>query len=741
MSGRQDFFAVTGKALNDLAAQELTGLGIASLRVQPAGVSFSATLAEAYRVCLWSRVASRVLLPLTEFPAADADALYEGVRTLDWSMHLGAEDTLAVDAQVRSSQLTHSQFVALKTKDAVVDQFSERCGTRPSVDVQRPSIRINVHVQRDQATVSLDLSGASLHRRAYRQDGGTAPLKENLAAAILLRAGWPEIRAAGGDLVDPMCGSGTLLIEAALLAADIAPGLLRDYFGFLGWHGHDAQAWQALLEEAQARRAAGLERELPRIAGYDHDLAAIHAAQANVQQAGVSSVIHIERRDIALAKPPRTNPHPGLVIVNPPYGERLGDADELPRLYRELGRALKSSFSDWHAAVLTGNPEFGFEIGLRSQRPLTFYNGALECRLLRFAVNTDNTLVPHSECDAPSALLRRGAADSAGAQMLRNRLRKNDRHLARWRRREAVSCYRLYDADLPEYALAVDIYETTVGLRVQVAEYQAPASIDAGQARRRLADALAAICAELQLEPDQVFLKHRSRQKGKAQYEKLDASGDFFEVREGPGWFWVNLGDYLDTGLFLDHRITRRMVYDLARECDFLNLFAYTGTASVYAALAGARSTTTVDMSATYLAWAQRNFSLNEITGASHQFIREDCLAWLRKQAQGKNPRQYDLIFLDPPTFSTSKRMTESFDVQRDHTVLIRQAMQLLRPSGSLLFSCNRRGFKLDEQALAEFMVHNISQQTLPADFSRNPKIHSAWRITHRGETNGQTNR
>jgi 23S rRNA (guanine2445-N2)-methyltransferase / 23S rRNA (guanine2069-N7)-methyltransferase len=742
MSSLLSFFATCPLGLEPLLAEELRGLDAAEVKETRAGVAFAGELALGYRACLWSRLASRVLLPLASFEAASPEALYDGVHKINWARHLGADGTLAVDANVWDSAITHSRYAALKIKDAIVDQFRESTGQRPSVDTARPDVRVNLHLDRNVATLSLDLAGESLHRRGYRTEAGEAPIKENLAAAILLRAGWPSIAAGGdahgrasptwggehrtpgprgsasgprGTLVDLMCGSGTFLIEAAMIAADIAPGSLRPYFGFLRWKKHDAAAWQALLTEARMRREDGLSR-LPPIRGYDADARVVRAARDNVQRAGLEGHIVVAQRELhACAAEPTA---PGLVIVNPPYGERLGESPELPALYRELGTQLKTHFRGWRAAVFTGNPELGKAIGIRAHRMHTLWNGAIECKLLHFEVAEQWFMRSRGELPAPEKL-------SAGAEMFANRLRKDLKHFGRWARRQEISCYRLYDADLHEYNVAIDVYDSDKRY-VHVQEYEAPETVDPKEARERLAEALVVIPQVVEIPREQMFFKLRRRQKGGAQYEKLAATGEFHEVREGPCRLLVNFTDYLDTGLFLDHRATRAMLGALAKSKRFLNLFCYTASATVHAGLGGAASTTSVDMSNTYLDWAERNFALNGLTGRAHELIQADVLKWL-KASRG---RRYGLIFLDPPTFSRSKRMENTLDVQRDHVELIHDAAALLDPDGVLVFSTNLRRFRLDREGLAGLTVEDITHRTIPEDFKRNPRIHQCFRVT-----------
>ena len=731
-AANHNFFVTCPLGVEPLLSRELTGLGADAPHEQRAGVTFAGTLETAYRACLWSRLANRVLLRLGEFPAGDFDALYVGARGIDWPTVLDARGTFAVGFTESRSTLGHSHYAALKVKDAIVDACREITGQRPDVDTARPDVRVHVHVEQERGEIYLDLSGESLHRRGYRDEGGAAPLKENLAAAILLRAGWPEAAAEGCAFLDPMCGSGTLCIEAALIAADSAPGLLRDYFGFFGWRGHDGLLWARLREEAQARRAAGF-KSVPKIVGYDEDRRAVRAALENVARAGLTGLVHIEKRELADAAPVAPT---GLLVVNPPYGERLGDEKTVPALYERLGEVLKSRFTGWRAAVFTGNPELGFRLGIRSEKPLHLRNGALECVLLRLTVEESRFFTPRDAGqdsparqavrDALRLARQRKSAGHGGAEDFANRLRKNLKHLSRWAKREGVDCYRVYDADLPEYALAVDLYQGEERW-VLAQEYAAPRSIDPALAEARLADALAEIPALLDIRPDHLFLKVRQRQKGAAQYERESEAGRFHTVFEHGGRFWVNFEDYLDTGLFLDHRVTRQKLGAWAKGQRFLNLFCYTATATVHAALGGARASTSVDMSATYLDWAGRNFELNGLDRTKHERIQADCLAWLEEARRDK--RRYDLIFLDPPSFSNSKRMADVLDVQRDHPHLIRACLDLLAPGGTLVFSTNLRTFRLEAESLGDCRIEDISRATLPPDFARNPRIHQCWTI------------
>lgn len=717
MAEEMIFFATAPAGIETVLATELGALGVIDPKPARGGIRFQATQELAYRACLWSRTASRVLLPLAEFAVASADDLYQGVQALPWEEHMAPDGTLSIEFTGTCPGINHSHFGAQRAKDAIVDRFRARCGRRPGVERQRPDLRIHLLVHDARASVSLDLSGDSLHRRGYRQATVAAPLKETLAAALLLKAGWPALAEMGGPLLDPMCGSGTLAIEAAWIAGDQAPGLPRTHWGFTGWLGHIPALWNRLLAEATERREAGFRR-IPPIFASDLDPKAVRATSINAHQAGIAKHIRIEQRDWATVEPlPGAS---GLVMVNPPYGERLGEQGDWIPLYTQLGDRLKAGFAGWRAAVFTGNPELGKRMGLRAEKTHVFFNGPLECRLLQFRVEPD-FFVDRAAADQRARDLMLERAKAAGTEGFINRLRKNSRHLSRWAEREGVSCYRLYDADLPDYAVAVDRYEQWL----HVQEYAPPASIDPNRARARLDQALAVLPALLDIPPEQVFLKIRQRQKGAKQYQKQAEYGHFHEVREGTARFLVNFTDYLDTGLFLDHRLTRRLLGELAAGRRFLNLFAYTATATVYAALGGATRTTTVDLSTTYLDWAKRNLELNGISGPNHQLIPADCLQWATQTRD-----RYDLIFLDPPTFSNSKRMEKTFDIQRDHIELLRQVLCLLAPDGILVFSTNYRKFRLEREALADLRFDDWSRRTLPPDFAGNPKIHQCWRIS-----------
>lgn len=704
--------ATCGAGTEMLVAQEISGFGGDEIITGKGVVSWLGDLASAYRACLWSRFASRIFLELATFPVTGEEHIYTGGSAVDWSSHFDQDTTFAVDCTLAGEKSTaiHSRFAALRIKDAVVDQFRERCGSRPSIDLERPGIRLHLLLMGDQATISLDLSGDSLHKRGYRAEKTLAPLKENLAAAIVAVSGWPQLAGPECPLIDPMCGSGTLLIEAALIYGDIAPGLSRHTFGFMAWKGHDRELWEQLVDEALAREAAGSERPWPLIIGYDDDPQAIQAARRNLRQAGLDDRIRIKQAELARLTPPAATP--GLLVSNLPFGERLLEEDDVSWLYRALGRVVQQRFVGWHLAVFIANAELTDSFGLAWQNRFRLYNGALPCRLLSTMV----TAAPESTFHWQLAPANIGG----DGEDFVNRLRKNLKAMLKWAKKEGVSCFRIYDRDLPEYNVSVDIYEKWV----HVQEYAPPTSIAPEAAAARFQLVLRGIRQTLGLRADRVFIKTRQRQRGRQQYQKKAARQKLVEVGEGNCRYLVNFTDYLDTGLFLDHRPLRLRIYREACGRRFLNLFGYTGTATVQAAAGGARSTTTVDLSATYCRWTRMNLAVNGLGMSTNRVVVADCLAWLRQDSGS-----YDLIFVDPPTFSNTKKERRVFDLQRDHLVLLELAMARLSDDGLLIFSNNFKGFKLDQRVEDLFRVHCITRETIPSDFARNQRVHQCWEI------------
>lgn len=709
------FLISTSKGLEQLLQQEIQHLlPELSTRIRPGQVLFEAELADAYRICLWSRLANRVLLELKSGKGETADELYQIASKVNWSSHFSTEQSFSVDFIGTNHAIKNSQFGAMRVKDAIVDHFNDLFETRPNVEKQFPDLRFQARLTKDGFGIYFDLSGSSLHQRYYREKAGVAPIKENVAFAVLMRSGWVKAAqhalATNSDipaLCDPMCGSGTLVIEAAQYAAQIAPGLARQHWGFSHWKGHDIPQWLNLLDEAQQRQDSH-----PALShtffGSDNDGYIIDIARHNAALAGVADLIQFTAADatrLELSASDAQTIHPGYVVSNVPYGERLGELTQLLVLFKQWGLHLKQHFQGWHLSLLTSHRDMLRQLKLVAGKDYAFMNGSLECQLVNFELDAKNCHI--------------SASDQEQHSDFGNRLRKNLSKLKKWQKSQNTDCIRIYDADLPEYNVAIDLY----GDWVVVQEYAAPKNIPRHKTISRLQDILIALPAILDVDPEQLVLKTRQVQKGKQQYERMEKREEEIVVQENGAQFYVNLHDYLDTGLFLDHREIRQQVFAMSQGKKVLNLFAYTGSVSVCAALGGATSVTTVDMSNTYINWAKRNFRLNKL-GGYHQFIKADCLSWIRQCEQ-----QYDLIFVDPPSFSNSKSMQGSWDVQRDHAGFLRMVRQCLAPGGTLIFSNNLRQFKLDPD-LAErlsLVITDISAQTIPFDFKRNQKIHHCW--------------
>lgn len=728
-SSRLNTYWVTcADGLEQLLEEEIEQLGSKVTERKAGRLIIEGTLETAYRICMWSRLASRVLLPIHTYElerthdARDvAEELYEGAISFDWSLIFAPQSTFAIRLHVEREIKVNSQFATLRVKDGVVDAFMEAVGRRPSIDTKQPEITLYVLAGKTEHTYCLDLSGDSLHKRGYRRYMTDAPIKENLAAAILQKAKLKELNP--DIILDPMCGSGTFIIEALLILTDRAPGLVRR-FGFNGWHGHNRELWLKLKSEAAERHEQALALPLPQFYAFDADWEAIKATRQNIMAAGFEKLldrIQIEERTLADWPDFNAEGKKALIVTNPPYGERLGDKASNRALYLGLSALLQQHFPNQHAAIIAAQIEQADVLAFYEPQTLRLMNGKLPIYIRFGTIKPATVTQPFLANWQPQQF-----EPIEGAEDFSNRLQKNMQTLKKWAVKENIYCLRLYDADLPDFNLAVDLY----GDRLHVQEYAPPKKIDPEKAKKRFNLALAAIRAVTGLPRDAVFIKTRARQEGKSQYTKQSTASKRFIVQEGKAKILVNLTDYLDTGLFLDHRQIRLRIANEARGKHFLNLYSYTSTASLHAALGGAASTTSVDLSNTYLNWSKENFVLNGLTvdhaDQQHQFFASDCFEWLKEGHE-----QYDLIFIDPPTFSNSKKFYGTFDVQRDHVSLLKRAMNRLTSDGTLYFSNNYRGFEMDEEIPALFDVEEITQDTIGPDFKRNQKIHRAWRIRH----------
>ena len=702
-----NYIALTSAGIEPLLADELTQLGATEVSQKMQSVHFSADFLTAIKICLWSRLATRVLRQLADIRANNKDDIYNGVLGLDWPMYFVKSKAFSVEFVGTDKSIRNTQFGALVVKDAIVDNLREEMGKRPDVDKDNPDLTVQARLFKGRCRIYMDFSGTSLHRRGYRSEQGAAPLKEHLAAAIIKRSGWDL----ESPFVDMFAGSGTLLMEAANMHMNKAPGLNKAFFPFENFPEFNQSKYDDLREETkQQEKPCSTE-----FIGFEISKYVLDKAQNNISAAGLSDIITIGQQDAVNATVAKSI-NPGWIVSNPPYGERIGDSVALISLFKNLGLNFKKNFVNWHVSLLTGQTLLLKLLRLQKSKEYKLKNGQIETVLANY------NLTPE-QCDLPDEIDRSNYFLSKDGQAFANRVDKNLKRLAKWAKRENIGCYRIYDADIPEYNVAVDYYDG----RIVVYEYQAPKSVDAKMAEIRLLDVISILQQKFNLSGEDFSLKVRKSQKGKQQYEKESTRHSRFSVPEFDARFYVNIHDYLDTGLFLDHRQTRKLFSSWAQEKSVLNLFCYTGSVSVHAALAGASKVTSVDMSNTYLDWAEDNFKLNHIDRRAHDFVRADCLDWLSKAKQ-----TFDLVFLDPPSFSNSKKMARTWDVQRDHGEILALVKERLNPGGVVLFSNNLRNFKFDQEQIEElgFKIEDIKGKTLPDDFKRNSKIHHCWKLT-----------
>jgi 23S rRNA (guanine2445-N2)-methyltransferase / 23S rRNA (guanine2069-N7)-methyltransferase len=693
-------FVSCPKGLENLLTLELEALGLENVKNNPQGVYGDASLETIYQIALWSRLANRVHFVLFNGPASKSQDLYQTCQQFQWQTVFSGEQTLKVQFHGVSEELRNEMYSAQVVKDAIVDHFRTLSGQRPQIDKRDANVQVHAYLKHDQVTVSLDLVGYSLHQRGYRLEQGAAPLKENVAAGLLWRMNWPQIAAQGGHFADLMCGSGTIVIEAAMIALRMAPGLLREDQGFSAWLQHDPLLWEQCRQTAHAQR----QHLDIRLFGSDANRRVLDYAKANARRAGVDRYISWGHQPIRNSKRLHEK---GLILMNPPYGERLGEQMELIPLYQEIGEVLHKDFQGWEAGILTSDPMLAKALGLRAHKNYSFYNGSIPCQLYCVRLDETNQL-RHA---GPQKI-------SESAQMFANRLKKNAQNLKKWAERHGIECYRVYDADLPEYAFAIDKY----GEYLVLQEYMPPKSVPEHVASMRRLDVMAVVPEIFGVSPNKIVVKQRKPQKTE-QYQKYDDKKERIVAREGFAKFYLNLHDYLDTGIFLDHRLLRLEFAHLNPQTRFLNLFCYTGTASVHAALSGAM-TTNVDLSNTYLNWAKENFTLNQLPLAKHEFIQSEVMEWLKTTHD-----KFDVIYMDAPSFSNSKRMQGTLDIQRDHEPMIRFAMRHLAPGGKLYFSTHLRTFKLDERVKEYAYVTNMSHKTIDMDFKRDLKIHQCYML------------
>ena len=728
-----NLIATSAFGLEAVVVRELGDLGSAARIVRPGRISFAGDAAALCRANLWLRSADRVLVEVAAFAAPDFDALFDTTKALPWEEWIAADAAFPVGGRSIKSQLSSVPAVQRTVKKAIVERLM---AARPVISLPEtgPPVAIEVSLVDNLATLDIDASGAGLHRRGYRTLTAAAQLRETLAAAMVQLSFWKPER----QLVDPFCGTGTIVIEAAMIGRRLAPGRNRS-FAAENWSVFPAAAWTTAREEAADLALPTLPL---RIIGCDADPESLKLARYHAQQAGVAEDIHFQHHEFSDLSSSRNY---GCVVTNPPYGVRMGEDEEIAELYRSMPDVLRR-LKTWSHFILSARPDLEQLVGQTADKRRKLYNGRLECTLFQFfgprpprQSSSEQGAISDVGADpgggAPAAVAARAvrvkAAPAFGglleeaerqAAEFSNRLKKLSRHLRRWPTKRGITCYRIYERDIPEVPLVVDRYEDVL----HIAEFDRPHERTAAQHADWLDHMVRNAAEALETPRELVFLKHRQRQRGDAQYERVDDRRAMRAVNEGGLKFQVNLSDYVDTGLFLDHRITRSMVREAAAGGRFLNLFAYTGAFTVYAAAGGAAETTTVDLSANYLDWAEENLRLNGLMGPAHQFIRDDSREFL---ASLRGRPQFDLAVVDPPTFSNSKRLDGDWDVQRDHAGLLQQVLSVMRPGGTVFFSTNFRKFKLDEDALTGAVVREITKHTIPEDF-RNKRIHRCWRIT-----------
>lgn len=694
----------TASGLEEILAQELKNLGLQQVRAKKRFVTGLGNLKDLYRANLWARTAIRILRPIANFTAPDEKSFYDQIKAIDWSPWLKTQGTLAIDAHVHSSFTTHSLFLAQLTKDAIADQFREKTGDRPSVDLENPDLRIAVNLFRNQVEVSVDSSGDSLHKRGYRKKSGEAPLNECLAAGILLNSNW----AGEMPLVDPMTGSGTLAIEAGLIAKNVAPGLFRTKFGFQNWSDYDPNLFNDLVLEAQ--KVIKTELKFP-ILAFDKDSEMIKIAQENIERAGLNEWIRVETSDFFTQTPSETV---GIVVMNPPYDERL-EVENLAKFCQQIGNKLRSDYKGWTAFVLMGNSEAAKEIASRPDEKFPLFNGAIGCELLKIKIGESSVVTsPQSR----EELLAVHPKWEAKLNSFSNRLKKNLKHYSKWAQRERLLCWRVYDRDIPELPFILDFY----GRFIHFAEV--PRNHDHSPLEHvSYLNLMKQTAAEITQIPEQnIFLKTRKAQK----LPKTETTS-LVEVKERNHRFLVNFVDYVDVGLFLEYRKVREWIEKEAKGKDFLNLFSYTGTATVCAAAGGAKSTGSVDASSTYIDWAKKNMDLNEVRDSQHIFYRSDVMEFLNS-----SKKFYDYCWVDPPVNSVNRTTGKEFNVQEDHVALLLLVLERIKPQGKILFTTNCQSFEFKEWAIkesAKVEINDLTHALTPTDFERTQPF-KAWVIS-----------
>ncbi|MFK8013456.1 MAG: bifunctional 23S rRNA (guanine(2069)-N(7))-methyltransferase RlmK/23S rRNA (guanine(2445)-N(2))-methyltransferase RlmL [Marinicellaceae bacterium] len=690
-------YASCPKHLELLLKDELIAFGAENVAEKLSGVVFHANSDVLMRSLLWSRLANRILVLVNTIKVSNSDELYDAIYSTNWLDQLNlVPKSLAINFKGTNKELRNTQYSSQVVKDAICDRIRDLNENRPDIVKNNADLSVSVVLKNNQVLVYLDISGRSLHLRGYRQTLTKAPLKENLAAAVLIRANWPELSKNNANLIDPMCGSGTFLTEGYLIACDIAPGLTNPHYSVETWKYFDQDNWNQILFEAKTRMIAGIDNFKGQIIGADHHKDSVEITKEHAYQLNAEDIIQCQYKTFENFSIPNKN---NLVVCNPPYGVRL--KKNVDSTWRQLGEWMATKAVGSKAAIMTHAKNQGFMLGFRATKSWKLMNGDLLITLITFDIDNEKKL------NTPSGQKH---ALPETAQMVANRINKNLNRLKKWIKKENINAYRVYDADIPEYAVAIDVYNNHVNIQ----EYKAPNNIPEKKTKKRLQDAVLGAQVALNIKNDKVHIKTRQKQASNNQYEKRTVDSENLIVHEQNRKYIVNLEKYLDTGLFLDHRWIRNYFQENAKNKSFLNLFSYTGSVTVAAALGGACNSVSVDTSKTYLSWAKENFNINRLDSNKHKVIRSDVLEYL-SNCQNK----FDVIFVDPPTYSNSHSRTTDWDVQRDHKHMLLACKRLLNHNGEILFSNNYRKFVIDDELNSYFTINDITKQSLSPDFQK----------------------
>ncbi|AEO08152.1 bifunctional 23S rRNA (guanine(2069)-N(7))-methyltransferase RlmK/23S rRNA (guanine(2445)-N(2))-methyltransferase RlmL [Buchnera aphidicola] len=696
-------FASTHFGTEQLLKQELLRLGIKNSTIINGGVYYEANDFLLYKTLMWSRIASRIFLCITNFYIKNSQDLYLKIYDIDWNKIFYKNSTFAINFKGTNNIIRNSLFGALITKDAIIDQFRKKYCIRLNINLIEPDIRIKLLLLNNNIIhVMLDLSGESLHKRGYRKFFNQTPIKENLASAIIINSGWNK----NLPIIDPMCGSGTLLIEAAMMASNRAPGLKRSKWGFQSWKDYNKKIWTQIIQEAKEKFEIGMQTCLKNFfIGYDSNTDIIKKAKINALHAGVLKIIEFKTQNLENFKNiNQTKIESGILLTNPPYGNRYKTESQLVSLYIQLGIISKNYFENWKLSIFSASKFLFNFLQMKPNKKYFFKNGSLDCIQHNYTIYLKNKVIINNEYE--------------------NRLKKNFKKFKKWADIQNIECFRIYNADLPNYNIIVDVYKNWIVIQ----EYQAPKEIHSYKTLRRLCDAIYYTKKILSVSIDNIIFKIRKKNTHKTQYKKLSNSNNFILIQEYHAKFLVNLIDYIDTGLFSDKRILRKLLGKMSYDKDFLNLFSYTATASVYAGLGNAKSTTSIDISNTYIKWSMKNMAINNLTGSQHIFIKSDCLKWIKK-----THKTFDLIFINPPTFSNSKNMNQSFDVKKDYFNLMINLKKILRYHGYIIFSSSTKNFELDYNFMNKIKLYakKITQQVQSKDYLKYSNNYHSWLIQH----------